>query len=81
MNGTVAIVVRASLYFLISVLTPISAAFGEAAMYGYWPAMVTIVAAALAGLVGGLVAVRAYLDGSAERFAGKDRDAGNSKQD
>ena len=63
-----AIIVRGALYFGVAFLTPISGAVAETAMYGYWPPLVSVASAALAGAVAGMVAVRAYLDGSNERW-------------
>ena len=62
------VAVRGTLYFLIAVLTPLAAVYGECAQYHYWPDAPSIMYALLSGLLAGLVAVRAYLDGSAERW-------------
>ena len=67
MNGR-GIILRAGLYFSIAFLTPVAAALGETALYGYWPSRVAVASAALSGTLAGLVALRAYLDGSNERY-------------
>ena len=66
------VIIRAALYFAIALLTPISAEIAECATYGYWPPAVKIISAGLGGIVAGLVALRAYIDGSAERYSNGD---------
>jgi hypothetical protein len=66
MNEGQGVIVRASLYFAVASLTPIAGVLGESATD--WPCGVRLAAAALSGLVAGLVAVRAYLDGSNTRY-------------
>ena len=67
--GTIGgVALRGSLYVAIAVLTPLAACVGETALYGYWPPVVALASAALTGLVSGLVALRAFLDGSVERL-------------
>lgn len=68
--------IRCALYFGIALLTPIAAAIGETAMYGYWPSSPVVASAALSGMVAGLVAVRAFLDGSNERYEARKRNGG-----
>ncbi len=66
------VILRAALYVLIALLTPVAGVMSEAALGGNWPSVQALVSAALSGAVAGLVALRAYLDGSNERFeAGK----------
>jgi hypothetical protein len=72
--------VIAALYFGIALLTPIAATFAEGAKAGTWPALVVLVSATLTGLVQGLIALRAYYDGSNERFKAR-RDAAAAKRD
>jgi hypothetical protein len=62
------VIIRGSLYFLIALLTPLASAVADGAQNGQWPTGQTLVAATLGGLVAGLVSLRAYLDGSNERF-------------
>jgi hypothetical protein len=70
------VIVRAALYFLIALLTPVASVMSEAAVGGSWPSLSALASAALTGTVAGLVALRAYLDGSNERF-----EAGNAPRD
>ena len=63
------VLLRGALYVAIAVLTPVAAVYGEAAQYQYWPDTSSVVSGALTGLLSGLVALRAFLDGSAERLA------------
>jgi hypothetical protein len=58
------LVFRGALYFAIAVLTPIAGVVAECATYGYWPSRVSVASATLSGIVAGLVAVRAFIDGS-----------------
>jgi hypothetical protein len=61
------------LYVGVAALSPVAAAVAECAVYDYWPSIVRVVAAALTGIVAGMVALRAYLDGSYERFRQRDQ--------
>ena len=63
------VLLRGGLYVAIAILTPVAAVFGEAAQYHYWPDAASLSYALLTGLLSGLVAVRAFLDGSAERLS------------
>ena len=72
--------VIAALYFGVALLTPISAIFIEGAKTDTWPTRVALVSAALSGLVQGLISLRAYYDGSNERFKAR-RDAAAAKRD
>jgi hypothetical protein len=59
---------KAALYFSIALLSPVAAMLGEAAKVGQWPSILTLTACVVGGIVAGLVAVRAFYDGSAERY-------------
>lgn len=67
-NGGKAVVLRGVVGFSISFFTPISAVFGEAARFHYWPEPAQIAAAFFVGLVGGLTAVAMFMDGSFSRW-------------
>lgn len=68
---------RAWLYFLLPVLSAVSAVYGETAVYGYWPDAPRVVAAVLAGVVAGLIAVKGFYDGSnAEYRRRREEDGG-----
>jgi hypothetical protein len=60
--------IRCALYFAVSFIAPISSVFDTRATASEWPSLISVVSAAMGGLVAGLVAVRAYLDGSNERY-------------
>lgn len=78
MSGGWLNVARCSLYFFVALLTPVSAVISDAATQGAWPLASQIVAAFLAGTVAGLVAIRAYLDGSNERWI-QERNGGKAQ--
>lgn len=59
---------KAGLYFAIALLSPVATMLGEAAKVGQWPSLLTTTACLVGGLLAGLVAVRAFYDGSAERY-------------
>lgn len=61
-------VIRCGLYFAVSFLAPIASVFDTRATADAWPSAIAVVSAAFGGLVAGIVAVRAYLDGSNERW-------------
>ncbi len=65
------VAINCALYVGIAVLTPIAAVYCECAQYHYWPDLPSVMAALFTGLVAGLVAVRAFLDGSNERLKQK----------
>jgi len=62
------VIFRAALYVAIAILTPIAALYVEGAAAGVWPATLAVVAALLSGAVQALVALRAFFDGSNERY-------------
>jgi len=62
------VLLRGALYVGIAVLTPMAGVYAECAQYHYWPDAPSVMAALLAGFLAGLVALRAYLDGSNERY-------------
>ncbi len=59
---------RGWLYFGIAVLTAVCAKIVDVLIGGQWPPLTMIVGVALSGTLQGLIAVRAYIDGSAERY-------------
>ena len=61
-------VLRCSLYFWTSVLTPVGVVIHSYAVNQSWPDNVEILDAGVTGLIAGLIAVRAYVDGSNERW-------------
>lgn len=58
---------RASLYFAIAFLAPFSDKVLATLYTNQWPTMPIVVASCLSGMISGLVALRAYYDGSALR--------------
>ncbi len=60
---------RALLYFGIAFLAPFSDKVLAALYESKWPTMQIVVASCLSGVISGLVALRAYYDGSSLRFA------------
>ncbi len=59
---------RGWLYFSISLLGAYCAKVAEVLIGGAWPTTPMIVGTAILGATQGLIAVRAYIDGSAERY-------------
>jgi len=69
MNTTYRSVIgRAVLYFGIALLTPLSALFIQADKLQIWPSWLSVFSIILVGTVQGLIAIRAYFDGSAQRW-------------
>jgi len=64
-------VIRCGCYVLASWLTPLAALLAGTAETDTWPSVVRIAAALLTGLVAATFALRAYLDGSNERYQQK----------
>ena len=65
------VVGRAILYFSISVLTPVSALLTDTAKTDTFPSKAKFIACLITGVLAGAVALRAYFDGSAQRWADK----------
>ena len=64
------VIVKAGLYFVVALLTPLAGLLATAAdaNTNAWPMPVQTVSALMTGLVTACVALRAYLDGSNERW-------------
>ena len=72
------IVGRALLYFSIAFLTPLSSLLNRGAHTDTWPTTISLVATIVAGILSGAVAIRAYFDGSAQRFSDAQKSNGNN---
>lgn len=68
MSGGRRVILIAGLYFGVAFLTPVSEMLAACAAAGAWPPAINVVAAVVGGLVAGGLALRAYLDGSHERY-------------
>ena len=62
------VALRGALYAALAVLSPVAVVYADAAKTWEWPALPVVVSAVLSGMVSALVAVRAFLDGSNERY-------------
>ena len=71
------IIGRAILYFSIAFLTPLSSLLNRNSHTDTWPTMVSLVATVVAGILSGAIAIRAYFDGSAQRFTDAQKTNGN----
>ena len=54
------------LYFWAAAMPTLAATFEATAKYDYWPSLPRIAACILAGVASGIIAVKAYHDGSAQ---------------
>jgi hypothetical protein len=60
--------IRCSLYFAVALLTPLAPVFDNYGVNGEWPPLPEVASKLLGGIIAALIAVRAYLDGSNERY-------------
>ena len=72
-----AVILKAIIYFTVPFLTPLAGLMSTAADANTqeWPSYLQIVACLLTGFIAGLVALRAYFDGSSKKW--EDRQNGN----
>lgn len=68
MKGALSNVLRASLYVIPVALSPVAMVVAECAKFDYAPTKIAVASALLGGIVQGAISLRAYLDGSNERY-------------
>jgi hypothetical protein len=63
--------IRCAAYMTIAALTPLAALVEGTSKQSYWPSAPAVCASLLSGAIAAAVALRAYLDGSNERWQQK----------
>ena len=62
------IVFKTILYFLIAFLAPVVDTLSVTAKYDYWPSWPQVVLSLILGVSSGLIALKAFFDGSMEQY-------------